>query len=252
MKSKAFEDTVLPFVSAMIMLIFTSPLFAQTGVAEARVALVIGDAGYTDSVSSLESFQLRIQGLEAGIGVRLDGREVGQTPIEVTIPKGNYTVELVHPDWNPWKETIKPNLTGFVNLLPKLERSDSWKIYQLNTQRNALQANMDSVKSRQRIPKTITIASIGITALGLATSTFAFLAGSSFRDAYDSATTVTAAESARKKTEAMALTFQIGILGTGVGLVGSLFGFFTTPKTFDIEKEMKVLDIQIEQLAWKR
>jgi hypothetical protein len=204
------------------------------------------------AAASLETFQLRIQSLEQGIVVRLDGRDVGKTPFDVSIPKGIYTIELVHPDWNTWKETIKPNITGFVELLPKLERSDSWKLSQLHTQRNVLQANLDLAKSRQRIPKTITIYSIGITALGLATSTVAYFAGSNFKDAYDSATTGTEAESFRSKTEAMGLTFQVGIIAGGAGLAGSLFGLFTTPTTFDIEKEMKALDRQIEQLAGRR
>jgi hypothetical protein len=201
------------------------------------------------SVVLVDTFQLRIQGLEAGIGVRLNGEEVGKTPIDISIPKGNYKVELIHPDWNPWEQTIEPNISGYVELLPKLEHSNSWKLFQLNSQRAVLQSNMDSIKSRQKILNTITTSSIGVSALGLLTSTVAYFIGNSLRNDYDLATTVTEAQSVRSKIDTLALTFQVGIIVGSVGLTGILLGFFATPKIFDIDKEMEVLDQQINQLA---
>jgi len=196
-----------------------------------------------------ETFRLKIIGVEAGISVKIDGREVGKTPLDMALPKGIYTVELSHPDWNAWKEVIKPNASGIVDVSPKLEHSNSWKMAQLVIQRDALQINLDTIKSRQKVPKTITISGIGVAALGLATSTVAYLVGNDLRAFYDAATTVEEADSTRSRLDAMAITFQVGIIAGGTGLAGTLFGLFTTPSTGDIERKMKVLEDQIDQLA---
>jgi len=200
-------------------------------------------------LATIETFRLKVQGSVAGISVRVDGREIGKTPLDVPLPKGIYTVELVHPDWNAWSEVIKPNATGIVEVTPKLERSDSWKLAQLVSQRDVLQANKDSVKAKQKVPKVITISGVGVTVLGLATSTIAYYVGNSLRDAYNVASTVAEAESARYQLDAMTLTFQVGIVAGGTGFAGTLFGLFTTPNTRDIEKKMAVLEKQIDQLA---
>ena len=116
-------------------------------------------------------------------------------------------------------------------------------------QRTALQGNSDSITSRQKVPKVVTLSSAGVTVLGAATAAIAYLAGNTLRDTYNSAATISEAESARSRIDAMTLTFQVGIIIGGTGLAGTLLSYFMTPSTRGVDAQIASINDQIKMLA---
>ncbi len=199
-----------------------------------------------------QSFRLLVSGPAVGLQVSIDGQVAGQTPVEVSLPRGIHTVRIVHPDWETWSGTIKPEIGAVTELKPELVHSTSWQIGQLQGQKRSLEAKLGLIAPTREFWGATGMVGWITAASGVIVSVVAYVTASTARVTYDAATNGDEATSARRAVETSNSMFQVSVLGGSAGLLAGLASLIFSPDGSALEGEIRSVDQRIQTLGGQK
>ncbi len=196
-----------------------------------------------------EKFRVSVLGPVPGMQVLVDGKELGVTPLDTSLPKGVYTIRLTHADWESWQGTVQPDPSGLAQISPNMTHSVSWQISDLQKQQAGLEQKLGLAQKPQKTWATAGTVGWISGGLGAAASVAGYFICSSARTVYDAATTASEATAARARVDMGNALFQVGILGGGTGLLTGIVSLFLKPDTKTLEQDIQVIKIKIQNLG---
>lgn len=192
-------------------------------------------------------FEVQIEGPVPGVQVRLNGVDLGLTPLTGTLAKGLYNLELLHKDYAPFTQDLRPNAQGRVRIAPTLLPAGDLQVlvFQRDDLGRQRQKRLDDGFGARLWSGVF----YGLAALGAGAAAYTYFEAQNLRKLYDAGTALTDFEGLRTRMAVTNTLFNVGLVSAGGGLALGFGVGLAAPGTGDLDARLESLNEQIRRLG---
>ena len=194
------------------------------------------------------TFTLKVLGPEQGMVVLVDGNQIGTTPVEEVLPAQAYSIEVRSPSYATFVTTINPEPNSETLVNPSMTHSKQWQIEDLTAKKTVLASQKKAKVRSGGFWTALNITSWIGTVLGAGLTGYAYYEAQGSLGDYNAQSDPNAIATDRNSISTMNQYFKIGVITGGACLLTAITTGFLTPKTSDLDAQMKSIDRQISKL----
>lgn len=212
------------------------------------VLALSGFLGAAARADEADSFLLEISAADAGIEVRVDGKAVGFTPYSGKLPRADFKLELVHPDWEPFSLEVAAPVGKKLSLRPQLVPSRSYRLRTLKAVRERLSAELESMRRVKESWDTVGTVSLCTIGGGVAVGATGMVGAAVAEPQYQAAGNAADASRLHSEIQAWNTVFNVGLIAASAGLATGVVTLICTPDIQVQQLQIDSIDHQIERL----
>ena len=195
-----------------------------------------------------DNFVLEITGLDPGIDVIINGKQVGFTPFSQSLPRTEIKLELRHPDWEPYLVVLPIPVKNKVTISPELVHSRPFELKSLKDVRDRLVKDLADKRILKGSWDTVGNISLWTMAGGTAVAGLGAVGAAVVDPQYQAATNTTDATNYHNAIQGWNVTFNVGVCAVAAGLVAGVVTLIFTPDLDAVQQQIDSIDRQIKTL----